>query len=1071
MGKDIMKIINRVLLTGAGLFVSLTLLQAQTQFSGQAISAGAMEATPIQASGEVSAQPDSIVQLTAQSQGLDLLAPADVPNVGTFWTMTPDGSLPPFPMPPKDLSLPVYQITDGQFIVDATGGQVTLDADQATRSTVTVALATLADSVVKLVEQVQGAEFTREVMAVMGMDEEADARPSLGAMRMMSVINNDELWLEITNVANGYSYYNLHNATNQVYAILTKTNLLDATWNIETELFPTVDQTNVLPFTLANDGRDILFVRAMDWTGVTHGGNSTPDWWLWEYFDTTALSDTNLDSIGQPMVNDYQNHIDPNIIFFSLQFPSEVQNGVANGAVTIIGGQPFYEAVLINDTNIADAVWQPYSGTNIPVILNSGNGVYTVRVGLRGLPPDATTTWVETQLTLFQPLAPAFVIISPATATVSQPMIQLQGQFNENLSSLTFDVSNAAGVFTNQSGSWQPAFYDATVLKFTTNNFQCYDVQLTNGLNTITLNATDLAGNSTTTNVSFTLDYSAKTNPPALHIVWPQAGTQISGSNFTLQAQVDEATATITASILNPNGDTNVVSGLVERSGQVWVNNLPLAAGTNTLTVKATDAAGNSTTTNLTLIQSGVLVTMDPLASDQMNQSSVTVTGTINAPGYCVYVNGIKAEVNDADGTWGADGVAVSPTGTASFDVEVYVGDPVLVGSQIFNLVQSAVISLMSYTGHYHSDWTAYNYCDDPAPHHYQSAVNWLYQSGGANTNFGAGMDGDCNPYNNNWVTVLSGGVNGYSPVWEIKNTSDTIYDPPVWDYLSDIDYWDYISEFDLGGWTADAHARVMVVPSGQQSIGQTVLYLVQAQVMDEDSGLQLAASAVQFLNQLAGTATADVTNSDGSIWTEAVVSGAPGANVEVTPQTSVPNYSFTGMKISKLIYISVDPSGKASTFDAQAVQKTLQSELSSYVFDGLPAGQGVQVKVHVDTSFGTSLGWNKSKQTYVTRITWGEPPIDGWEYSEADKTIISLIRIETAFAGLSNFEGTQFWVNSLAHESIWLNAGGQKDHTTGMTLFNPQPDGDISSGHVNATSRFDVSDWSHSTIRGAFGF
>jgi len=67
---------------------------------------------------------------------------------------------------------------------------------------------------------------------------------------------------------------------------------------------------------------------------------------------------------------------------------------------------------------------------------------------------------------------------------------------------------------------------------------------------------------------------------------------------------VDDDTATVTAQIVDASGDTNIVQGLLERSGTVWAQNLPLAGGTNILTLTATDAAGNSMSTNLTLIQS-----------------------------------------------------------------------------------------------------------------------------------------------------------------------------------------------------------------------------------------------------------------------------------------------------------------------------------------------------------------------------------------------------------------------------------------------------------------------------------
>jgi hypothetical protein len=216
------------------------------------------------------------------------------------------------------------------------------------------------------------------------------------------------------------------------------------------------------------------------------------------------------------------------------------------------------------------------------------------------------------------------------------------------------------------------------------------------GANTITIHATDLAGNSTTTNLSLTLDYSGDHTAPALSVVWPQNGTSIVDSNFTLQAKVDDVTATITATIVDGSGDTNIVSGLVERDGTVWAQNLPLNAGTNTLTIIATDAAGNSSTTNLTLYQSSVTVTMD--SPNLLNQVSVTVTGTISDPSgeVCIQVNGTNAYYLDDDGDWEADHVPVSPTGAATFDVELYTNDPVNIGSQVFAVRQPPTVGLMS---------------------------------------------------------------------------------------------------------------------------------------------------------------------------------------------------------------------------------------------------------------------------------------------------------------------------------------------------------------------------------------
>ena len=51
-------------------------------------------------------------------------------------------------------------------------------------------------------------------------------------------------------------------------------------------------------------------------------------------------------------------------------------------------------AVLVNDANQADAVWQPFN-SNVVVHLNAGDGGYDVRVGLRKSPANTNQVWNE----------------------------------------------------------------------------------------------------------------------------------------------------------------------------------------------------------------------------------------------------------------------------------------------------------------------------------------------------------------------------------------------------------------------------------------------------------------------------------------------------------------------------------------------------------------------------------------------------------------------------------------------------------------------------------------------------
>jgi hypothetical protein len=713
----------------------------------------------------------------------------------------------------------------------------------------------------------------------------------------------NSLWLQMINVTNDTAYLTLNNATDSVYEIWSKTDLTLTNWTIEQELWPT--DTTSMPFTISEQGRTNLFVWARDWTGITSNGNTTPDWWFWLYFGTTDLSDSDLDSVGDTLLYDYENGLDPNPIQFSLQFTNTVLNtSTAYGTVAILGGVPSYEAILINDTNEADAVWQPYTSTNVTVNLDSGDGIYNVMVGLRGLPTNAVQTWLGAQLTL-NTVAPMLTVTNPATGTVSVPMIQLQGYVNESLGKLTFDVSNATGIFTNQTGYWQPAFYDTNQLTFTTNSFQCYDIPLTNGVNVITLHATDLEGNMTTTNFSCTLSYAGVTNPPALTLLWPTNDTAIGGTNFTLQAQVDDATATISAAI---NGNT--VQGIVERSGAVWVKNLPLNSGTNTVTLTATNAAGNVSTTNFDVVQSAVSVTVDPLPAAELNQSSVTVTGMVGNPGDNVTVNGVGAYYTDDAGDWEADGVPVSPSGTASVDVEVTDSDDNPVASQMSDQLQPVTVVLSSYCAVDSVDSYDSYY---QSPDDQNRTLNWLYGLGGTDHEFGIVPTGEGSPRSNPYDDSegIPADLSGYYGGPESENAALGTTT------LSGDGYDDVISI------ERSIQSKLMIMPQGQATAGTTQLYLVEVTAAELTDPIYL-----YFTNMLSPeglqvngqpVVNSGITNEDGSMPGLALVSGAAGAPVPLTvTETRALQYQdFTnGIQVYQLVSqcVATTPSDQSRT-------------------------------------------------------------------------------------------------------------------------------------------------------------
>jgi hypothetical protein len=463
------------------------------------------------------------------------------------------------------------------------------------------------------------------------------------------VFNTNGLWLEITNVSNGWSYLNLHNGTNQVYAIWSTTNLL-TDWQLETELWPTNGKTipTVTPFTIETQTRPNLFLRAEDWTGLTGKGETTPDWWLWEYLGTTTVADTNLDYSGNKttFAQDYTNHVAPVVFSFT---GITVSNNFVNSSLVpmrlSVAGYPYYLAVSVDDTNFAtDAKWQLYTGTNITVNLTNIQGWHNVGIGLRGsADPVANAVWQWEQMKL-DIISPALFITGLTNGTINVPLLQLTGYSPKPLGNITYNLSNAAGTATNQQVLLTGQAYNTSTYEYTTNYFQCYDVPLANGTNTFTFHATDMAGNvgSLMTNII----YIPNTNPPSAKLIWPQGGLFICNKSVTVQGQVNDPTAVVTLTGVDTNGNTKTYTGLTGRDGIFYLQNVPLNAGVNALTLAVATQSGGTTNLNFSLIETNATLTVNPV-----NAGDTNVSGTV-ASGYTVYANGAKATNNGS--TWTA---------------------------------------------------------------------------------------------------------------------------------------------------------------------------------------------------------------------------------------------------------------------------------------------------------------------------------------------------------------------------------------------------------------------------------
>jgi hypothetical protein len=351
---------------------------------------------------------------------------------------------------------------------------------------------------------------------------------------------------------------------------------------------------------------------------------------------------------------------------FSLRLGNQHYNTTnVTGAIAVFNGTPAQKAVLVNDKDFQHAVWTGYD-SNISFALGPTDGVYNVWVGLKGFAPNDDPNWAGTSVYLDRE-APIVTLTAPTNnSTVTTPWLQLKGYSPEQLQSISYDLSNALAVITNQPGYSTTTEMDTNTWEYTKNWFQCIDILLTNGLNVISVHCADNSGNVATTNINIILDH-AFAMPPSARVTWPQDGMQLAQSSFTLRGWTEDAASVVSATITDSAGNTNRIQGMVERTGVLWVDNLPLGEGTNQVILSVTNSAGLGTTTNFCLFKSDMILTVTSIEGSLWNPT-VNVSGKISDGNAQVWVNGVQG-TNYRNGTWHAVEVPVTKGGVASFDL------------------------------------------------------------------------------------------------------------------------------------------------------------------------------------------------------------------------------------------------------------------------------------------------------------------------------------------------------------------------------------------------------------------
>jgi len=269
---------------------------------------------------------------------------------------------------------------------------------------------------------------------------------------------------------------------------------------------------------------------------------------------------------------------------------------------------------------------------------------------------------------VFPRLPPKVYTKAPPQGIVTEPGIEIKGMVDQPLFCVSYDVLNDSRPLANLPGYITDEFFDNQQMRFTTNWFECVDVDLAPGTNVVTIHCDYPGGGRSTIKKVYVLRLDLKTNAPKFQITWPVPGRPVSGEEAAIRGFVDDISARVTGEITDGAPGMSI-EGVVERTGRFWVEHVPLASKTNHLKITMTDVVGHSSVTNLTLVKSGDRIVINPVPPNQLWQMEVTVAGSITPPGRAVWVNGRKADVQ-SNGEWKARGVPLSKNdGVAVFDV------------------------------------------------------------------------------------------------------------------------------------------------------------------------------------------------------------------------------------------------------------------------------------------------------------------------------------------------------------------------------------------------------------------
>ena len=425
--------------------------------------------------------------------------------------------------------------------------------------------------------------------------------------------------------------------------------------------------TSVAPILLGGSAADNLSVASVTWSNAGTGGTGTAtgttSW-------TASIPLTSGPNVLTVTSTDIAGNVSaPSVLTVTLDTvpptvkitgpttsPSIVTpattialSGIASDNVAV------QSVTCVNTTNGAVGVVTGTTSWSVaPIALVAGDNTITVTAS------DQSGNSTSTSITVVQDsVAPTVTITSPTssgTAFTNASPLSIGGTASDNVALASISWSNpAVPASGTASGTdvWSAA------------------VPLVAGLNTITVTATDTAGNTSTAVLNATLS----TTLPTVSTTGPTNQPTYSTASPSVTVSGTAADPVGLTSVTWTNAATGASGTTVGTTS--WTTPIALTSGSNLITITATDAAGNISTSTITVIEDNQSPTISVTApSSAANINSAT--SPINLGG-TASDNVQVAKVTWSNPAAGANGTA---TGTTAWSASV----PLAIGANPITL-------------------------------------------------------------------------------------------------------------------------------------------------------------------------------------------------------------------------------------------------------------------------------------------------------------------------------------------------------------------------------------------------